>query len=282
MKKRVRLGGQAVIEGVMIKSPSHVVISVRTPDGMIKTKKTRYVSAMKKYSFLKVPIIRGVVSLYELLITGVKAISWSANQQGEGEKVGFFGMFLTFVLATVLTIALFVLIPYRIAEFVATPPTVLFNLIDGGVRLAIFFIYILLIGLMKDVRVMFQYHGAEHMAVNCYESGKPLTVKNARKFSTIHARCGTSLLVLVFAISIVIFSLVRTPVWYANIAGRIVLIPVIAGVSYELLKLSAKYKKNIFFKILIKPGLWFQKMTTRVPTLKQLEVGLAAVKNAQK
>jgi uncharacterized protein YqhQ len=134
---------------------------------------------------------------------------------------------------------------------------------------------------MKDVKVMFQYHGAEHKAVNCYEAGKPLTVENANGFSTIHERCGTSLLVFVIAMSIILFSLIRTSIWYVNIAGRIVLIPVIAGISYELLKLSAKYKKYALCRALIKPGLWFQKMTTRNPTKKQLEVGLAAVKNAQ-
>jgi len=272
------LGGQAIIEGVMIKAPDNVSIAVRLLNKKIKTKREKYVSATQRSKILNLPFLRGIIHLWEMMVVGIKALTWSANQQGEEEELGPVEWIITFGFAILLTIGLFVLLPYYAAKFVYDPHTVRFGLLDGIIRLLVFLLYLYAIGFMSDVRRMFQYHGAEHMAVHCYEHKLSLKVQNVRKFPPEHPRCGTSLLIFVVAVSIILFSLIRTPHWYYNLPARVLLIPVIAGISYELLKLSAKYS---WLKWLTYPGIWTQKLTTRQPDAKQIEVAIAAVNKAK-
>ncbi len=272
------LGGQALMEGVMIKAPDNVSMAARKPNGKIVTKRERHISLSQKSKLLGLPFIRGVIQLFEMMVIGVKALVWSANQQGEEEELGAKEWFFVFFFAIALTIGLFVLLPYYAAKFFFEPHTIRFGLVDGLIRLLVFLLYLFAIGFMSDVRRMFQYHGAEHMAVHCYEHKLALKVQNVKKFPPEHPRCGTSLLLFVVAVSIVLFSLIRTPHWYYNVPARIFLIPVIAGISYEMLKFSAKYK---WLKWLSYPGIWTQKLTTRKPSAKQIEVAIAAVNKAK-
>lgn len=278
MKPTKPLGGQALIEGVMIMGPGKYAMAARTPEDKIVVEGHRRKPLAKKYGILGAPFMRGVIHLGEMMVIGVKALTWSANQQGEEEELGPKELFITFTMAILLTIGLFVLLPYYLAKFFFAPDTLMFGLVDGVARLLVFFAYLIGIGFMSDVKRMFEYHGAEHMSVHCYESGKELTVDNVRNFPPEHPRCGTSLLVFVVAVSIVLFSLVRSPHWYINVPARVVLIPVVAGVSYELLKLSAKFK---WLSWLSAPGIWAQKLTTRKPDAKQIEVAIAAVEKAR-
>jgi uncharacterized protein YqhQ len=272
------LGGQAIIEGVMIKSPDAVAMAVRTPSGKIVSKRVRHISLVQKYRILNLPFVRGVIQLFEMMVVGIKALTWSSNQQGDEEELGFKEWVIAFSMAILLTVGLFILLPYYASKVFFDPQTVTFGIVDGALRLLVFFLYLAVIGLMADVRRMFQYHGAEHMSVHCYERNLALNVKNVKKFPPEHPRCGTSLLLYVVAVSIVLFSLIRTPHWYINVPARIVLIPVVAGISYELLKFSAKYKCLSWLGL---PGLWTQKLTTRKPSAKQIEVAIAAVNKAK-
>ncbi len=272
------LGGQAIVEGVMIKAPDNISIAVRLPNKKIKTKREKFISATQRHRLLNLPFIRGIIHLGEMMVVGIEALTWSANQQGEEEELGPTEWIITFGLAILFTIGLFVLLPYYAAKFFYDPHTVTFGLVDGLIRLLVFLIYLIAIGFMSDVRRMFQYHGAEHMAVHCYEHNLPLKVNNVKKFPPEHPRCGTSLLIFVVAVSIVVFSLIRTSHWYINLPVRVILIPVIAGISYELLKFSARYS---WLKWLTYPGIWTQKLTTRKPDAKQIEVAIAAVNKAK-
>jgi uncharacterized protein YqhQ len=279
MAKIKKVGGQAVIEGVMMKSPSKVAIAVRKPNGKISVKKKRHVSWAKKYPVLGLPVVRGFVELLEMLVIGMKALTYSANEASEDdEQIGKGEIAITFVLATLLTIILFIALPLFIAKHVTGGTGFWFDLTDGLLRLAIFLLYVYFISKMKDMRAVFQYHGAEHCSVHCYEHGKKLTPENAIKFTTLHPRCGTSFLVIVIAISVVVFSFIADPRWVVKFFSRILLLPVIAGLSYEILKISAKFEKNPVAEIIVKPGLWVQKLTTRKPTKKQIEVAIAALK----
>jgi uncharacterized protein YqhQ len=185
---------------------------------------------------------------------------------------------LTLFVSLGLAVVLFILAPYWLSKFFVETRGVLFNLLDGLFRIIIFVGYVAGISLMKDVRRMFEYHGAEHMAVHCHEAQKKLIPENVRKYSPVHPRCGTSLLMFVIIVSILVFSLIHWPQWYINVPARIILIPLIAGISYELLKLSAKFPNNFLLKILMLPGLWVQKITTRKPHKDQIEVAITALK----
>ena len=272
------LGGQALIEGVMIKSPDSVSMAARTPDKKIVCVMHKHISLSQRYKILGLPFIRGVIQLGEMLVIGIRAITWSANMQGEDEELGPLEWALTFGFALLLTIGLFIVLPYYLSKLVFDPTTISFGILDGVLRLVVFVLYLFAIGFMADVRRMFEYHGAEHMAVHCYENKLDLTVKNVKKFPPEHPRCGTSLLFFVVAVSIVFFSLIRTQYWYINVPARIFLIPVVAGISYELLKASAKFK---VLKFLTYPGIWIQKLTTRQPDASQVEVAIAAVNKAK-
>jgi uncharacterized protein YqhQ len=276
MKKHI--GGQAVIEGVMMKSDSKVAVSVRKK-GKIITKRMRYRPVSNKYKILTVPIVRGFVNLIEMMVLGMKALTWSANQQADKkeEKISKKELGVTFFIATVATILIFIVAPYYLTKLFIKQTNFLFNLIDGIFRIIIFFLYLIVIGLMSDMKEIFRYHGAEHKAVNCYEAGVPLTPKNAKKFPKEHIRCGTSLLVIVIVVSILLFSLIKDPRWYVNIPLRILFIPLIAGIGYEAVKIAYRFKNNVLTKIIIAPGIWTQKLTTKEPSLKQIEVAIKAL-----
>jgi uncharacterized protein YqhQ len=280
MKQGISVGGQALIEGVMMKTPNWVAAAARKPNGSITRIRHRHRSLTEKSFFLRLPFVRGVIFLGEMMVLGVKMLNWSANQQAETKEEELNGWQLGFTLlvSLALTIALFVLVPYGVARFFTETRGALFNIIDGAMRVLIFIGYVWAIGLMKDIRRMYEYHGAEHMAVHCFEAKKALTPQNVRGYNPVHPRCGTSLLMFVIIISILLFSLIHDARWWVNVPMRIILIPVIAGVSYELLKLSARFPRNILLNALMQPGLWVQKITTRKPKKDQIEVAIAALK----
>ena len=273
------LGGQAVIEGVLMRSPKRYAIAVRLPNKKIKVKKTNYKALTKRHKILNIPLVRGCISLFEMMVIGMKALTWSADQQEEHqEKMPAWQMGLSILFAVGATILLFILLPLWLTKFITTSKGFFFNLVDGFLRVLIFIIYILAISYMKDIRRVFQYHGAEHMAIHCLEHKKKLTPQNVRKFTTLHPRCGTSFIIYVLVISILIFSLIISPSWWVKFAARILLIPVIAGISYEVLKFSAKYNQHPLCKVFIYPGLLIQKITTKRPSKSQIEVAIASLK----
>jgi uncharacterized protein YqhQ len=274
-----KIGGQAVIEGVMMKTPKRMAVAVRSK-GKIKKKRFRL---RKRGVLAKVPFVRGVAELYDILVLGIKALLWSADVAAgdEGEKLSAWEIALTFIFAFSAVIVIFIAIPLFLTKLLVRDSSFAFALIDGVFRLAVFLVYLWAIGLMKDIRRLFQYHGAEHKAVYCIEHGASLTPKNAKKFSPLHPRCGTSFLMIVIAISIIIFAFIADTRWWVKLLWRIALIPVVAGFSYEILKISAKYRNNIIMKAIVNPGLWVQRLTTREPTEKQIEVAIAALKEAR-
>lgn len=278
MAKLLTIGGQALIEGVMIKSPKKLAMAARLPNGKIKKRSVRKPTLLEKNRIYKLPIVRGCISLFELLFAGMEALSWSAKQQDEKGEITKTNLAVTFVLSIAIGALMFIAGPYWLTGLFVSSRGILFNLMDGVVRILVFFIYLIAISTSKDVRRLFEYHGAEHMAVHCYEAQKELTVKSVKKYSPIHPRCGTSLLIFVLIVSILVFSLIPSINWYANIPIRILLIPVVAGISYELLKYTAK--KKTILKALSMPGLLVQKITTRKPANDQIEVAIEAVKEA--
>jgi len=290
MDKKLKIGGQAVMEGVMIKSKKNLVITVRKPNGKITVKKQKLKPLSEKIKFLGWPFIRGIVELIELLVIGVKALSYSANESidKKEEKITSKELMFTLLIAFGFAFLLFKFLPLLITKFifskgVISSSRIIFNLVDGLLRISMFILYILLISRMKDVKRLFQYHGAEHKAVNCFEAGKKLTHENIKKYSTLHPRCGTSFIFIVLFVAILVFSIVKIDInFWLLLVLRIPLILPIAGISYELLKLSDKFKSNVIFNSLSKPGLWLQRITTRQPTKKQVEVAILAVKNILK
>jgi uncharacterized protein YqhQ len=285
MSKKLNVGGQALIEGLMIKSPKFVSIGLRLPNKKIKVKVEKFTSLTTKNWFYRLPFIRGIVILIEMLFIGMKGLIYSSNEQeeeGEKESLGFFSIFFAISISMFFAILLFKAVPLFMTkgiDYFFTLPSIIFNLIDGILRIIIFIIYIILISMMNDVKRLFQYHGAEHATISCYEHGKKLTVKNVMNFSTLHSRCGTSFLVFTLIISILIFSIISTNLSYWKLfLFRLPLVFPIAGISYEILKFSDKYSKNWFFRQIIKPGLWFQKITTKKPTKDQVEVAIETLK----
>ncbi len=272
------LGGQALIEGVMIKTKNKISMACRTKKGII-TKTQSYTSLTKKSKLLALPIIRGIVLLIEMLIIGYRALVWSAESQ-DGEEMTGWQSVISMLFAVILVIGLFVLLPYYLARVFLEPATVWFHIIDGIIRVIIFLAYLGAMSLFPDVARSFMYHGAEHKAVHCYEAKKKLTVKNVQQFRPEHPRCGTSFLVILIMVSITVFSLVRFNEWYYNIIARVLLVPVIAGISFELLKLSARFSKSVFGRALVFPGLLVQRLTTRQPSDDQVQVAIVAVQKA--
>jgi uncharacterized protein YqhQ len=276
MQHKTTIGGQAVIEGVLMKNDNKIAIAVRRPDGKISLKKEKIKPWSKRVKFLGWPFFRGVVNLIEMLVIGIKALNYSANEaSGEDVKISKWEFALTTIFAVIVAVGLFILLPLYLTKITQTKG-ILFNLIDGVIRVALFVLYILLISLMKDVRRIFEYHGAEHKTVNCHEDGKKTTLENVKKYSTVHRRCGTTFLLIVLIVSILVFSLIVTDSFLVKFVSRILLFPVIAGISYELLKLGARFPNNFLLNVLVWPGLLLQKMTTREPDKKQLEVAIKA------
>lgn len=273
------VGGQAIIEGVMMKNGPSYAAAVRLPTGKIEIMKDSHKSLTTKHKLLNLPLARGAIYLIEMMVLGMKTLTWSANQQtGEDEDLTTKELIFTFTLAFGLTILFFVVAPFFLASYFDPSRGFIFNAWDGLFRLLFFVGYVSAISFMDDVKRLFQYHGAEHKVVNCYEKKLKLTVANVRKQSTLHPRCGTSFIILVIGISVVLFSFIVTQFWYYKLLARIILIPVIAGISFELLKFSAKFTGHPIIQMIIYPGLMMQKITTKEPDDEQIEVAIKAVK----
>jgi len=286
-ENKINIGGQAVIEGVMMRAPSKFVIAVRRPDNQIVVQKKDI--KLDSNKILKKPFVRGLIGLYDALVLGIQALNFSAHHAlGEGEEqLSFKEIFFTMVLGFGLGIGLFLFLPLLITDLlkmvfpIIERSFLMYNLVDGIIRVIFFVLYIYIISFFKDVKRVFQYHGAEHKSIYTFESGKDLTVENARMMSRFHPRCGTSFLLIVMIVSIFVFTLIpKESHFFIKFLARIVFVPVIAGVSYEILKLSAKFQDNPIVKILVAPGLWLQKLTTQEPDDSQLEVALISIKEA--
>lgn len=281
MNRKPNVGGQAVIEGVMMRGKTHVAVAVRQPDGEISVDVRPVNSISDRYPILKKPFLRGVVSLVESLVMGMKALAYSAQVSGdEYEKLDSKEMALTIAVSAGLAILLFIVIPTWSMRFLTgiTQDHMALNLAEGVLRMAIFLAYIAAISSMNDIQRVFQYHGAEHKTIYTYEAGLPLKVENVRPFSTLHPRCGTNFLMIVMLISMFIFTFLGWPSLLERIASRIILMPVIAGVSYELIRYAGAHTDNPLVRIAITPGLLLQKLTTRQPDDSQIEVAIASLK----
>lgn len=289
MNERISIGGQAVIEGVMMRSPTCIATAVRKPSGEIVYKKT--LISKKKGKLAEIPFIRGAVMLFDALVMGIKELTFSANEaeEKEEEQISQKEAILTTVVSLGLGIGLFIVLPSLIGSFLFLDNKLYSNLLEAVLRLLFFILYIWLISFSKDVRRVYEYHGAEHKSIYAYENNMELTPENAKKFTTLHPRCGTSFLLIVMLIAIIVFStidfLFPTP---ATVIGRIamkvvlrvILMPLIAGISYEIQRYSSKHLDNFCIKTLALPGLSLQKITTKEPDLKQLEVAIVAIKAA--
>jgi len=275
-------GGQAVIEGVMIRSKKHMVICVRQPNDEILTKTEEIKSLSERYKVLKLPFLRGIVALFETLYLGIKGLYFSANATlEEEEKLSPKEIALSVVLALALAIFLFSVLPFFLANLLKLGRVVSI-IVESVIRLGILLLYLASISLVEEFRRVFQYHGAEHTAINAYEAGVELNVENAKKYSRFHPRCGTSFLLIVTLISILFFSIIPNLGYFMRLAYRILLIPVIGAVSYEVLKLSDRYKNSRVMKVLVAPGLGLQYLTTRKPDDKMIAVALEAVKEVNR
>jgi uncharacterized protein YqhQ len=281
-------GGQAVMEGVMMRSKNHMVVCVRQPNNEIVTKREKLHSLSEKYGFLKLPFLRGILALIETLYSGMKGIYFSANaafgEEGgaeEEESLSSVEIIIVIIVALCLSILIFSVTPFFLTSFFNLGKGVLFNIVEGAVRLSFLLVYLAVISMIGDFKRIFQYHGAEHTAINAYEAGVELNVENARKYSRFHARCGTSFLLIVTLISILFFSLMPTADYMIRLSYRIILIPLISAVSYEVLKLSDKYRDSAIMKVVVAPGLALQHFTTRPPDDDMIEVAIKAVKEVE-
>lgn len=279
------IGGQAVIEGVMMKSRRNWTVAVRDSRGTIHIKKEPLAELPRIF---RLPLFRGVIALFQALTIGMKALEFSASKAYEEEteeSLGKLSIALTIAVAVLLAIGLFILLPLYATKLVGltiqnvSSNSLLFNLTDGLFRVMIFLLYVILIGMWKDMARIFEYHGAEHKVIHAYEEGRELTVQNVKDYSPLHPRCGTSFLMIVMVVSIIVFSFI--PQFWPFVhkfLSRIILIPLIAGLSFEFLKFSSKWQHNSFMHLLIQPGLMLQRLTTREPDEAELEVALNALR----
>ena len=274
------VGGQAVIEGVMMRDAHRTATAVRLPNGDIDVE-TRTVSSIRdRYPVLNLPLIRGSVIMVESLIIGMRALSFSAQAAGEeDEQMTKKEIAMTILFALVLASILFIVIPTGAAHLAAayTDDPIVFNLIEGGIRLMVFLLYIWGISFMGGIRRVFQYHGAEHKTIHCYEAGDALTVENVQKFPRLHPRCGTNFLLIVMVVAIVFHVFFGWPDLWLRILSRLAILPVVAGVSYEIIRFAGR-SENHFVHILITPGLWLQYLTTRPPADEMVEVAIESLK----
>jgi uncharacterized protein YqhQ len=281
------IGGQAVLEGVMMRGPSNWSLAVRKPDGEIARVNNEINSVMARHRVFRLPIIRGIIALGESLAIGFRALAISANyaaqEEGEDEEVsteiGRGALIFAFVIAIGFALLLFKVTPALLTSWLPIETTGLFVVVEGFIRVALFIAYLVLISLLPDLRRVFQYHAAEHKAINAYEAGDELEPERVQRHSLIHPRCGTAFLLWVMVIAIFVFAFFGQPVWYWLIATRILLLPVIAGIAYELIRFAGKHTGNRILMTLLAPGLWLQRLTTREPTLDQLEVSIRALKD---
>lgn len=290
------IGGQAVMEGVLMKSKHYLATAVRKPDTTIIVRSRREESFLERHRLTKIPLLRGIVILFETMILGMKELAWSANQalDEEGEELTTAEILFTLAFSVILVLLFFKLLPLFLATFItknAAGGNWMLNLLDGTIKLSLFIAYLLLIGTMKDVKRLFQYHGAEHKSVNCYEAGKRLTPRNARSFTKKQPRCGTTFILYVFVLSIIFYLFIPfgSGFWMKYLL-RILLLPIIAGVVYEWVRIAGRYyHKSRLVRVISAPAMAVQALTTREPDLKQLAVAITALqrvirleKNAEK
>ncbi len=295
-EKKIQIGGQAVIEGIMMRSPDRVAIAVRRPDGKIVVKNDHYISLTKRYKFWGLPIIRGGLILIESMIIGIKALTFSGDvaiaeeqkKESSGvknlknKKTGISNLWLfgTIFFALIIGLALFFYLPLILTDLLGARTGFWFNVVDGIIRVVIFLIYLGLITLWKDIKRIFQYHGAEHKTIFNFEDGKDLTVENSKTYTPYHPRCGTSFILTVLLVSILVFMALGRPDSILDRLIRLAFVPLIGGISYEAIKLSDKKKNSPIINLFIKPGLWLQKITAREPDESMLEVALVALKGS--
>jgi uncharacterized protein YqhQ len=293
-EKKVTVGGQAVMEGVMMRGPENVAVAVRKADGSIAVRLEPFESISKRIKFLGWPFLRGGVMLIESLMLGVRALSFSgdvamidekskesnaSSQKSNWEKVW---MAATVLFSFAVGLALFFYVPLLLTGLFNFQSGLAFNLVDGIIRLIIFLSYIYIISLWKEIHRVFQYHGAEHKSVFAFEAQKELTIASARPYTTLHPRCGTSFLMIVMVVSILVFMFLGKPDNLIERLIRIAFVPVIGGISYEFIRLSEKASQNPFTRLFVLPGLWLQKITTKEPDDSQIEVALVALRCALK
>lgn len=285
-EKRVSVGGQAVIEGVMMRSPTFYATAVRTPQGRIVIKKIPFKGLTHRIKWLNIPILRGAINLVETLWIGIQSLSYSASQavdedENPGKEKGRLATSLSIIGSIVFALGagflLFFFIPLWLTELLPVENSILFNLVDGVFRLTIFLAYILLISRWKEMRRVFQYHGAEHKTIYTFEDGKDLTVANASGYTTLHPRCGTSFLLVVMLVSVIVFAFLGRPDNWDDRLLRFAMIPLIGGIAYEFIKISAKERLARYFRFAIWPGLTLQRVTTQEPSDDMLEVAIAAL-----
>jgi uncharacterized protein YqhQ len=283
----LRVGGQAVIEGVMMRSPKSMAVAVRRPNGQIVVKQEELTFFSEKTFFFKLPLVRGVIALFSALILGMEALNFSANQalsEVEEKDPSPWYMGLTFVVALCFGLFLFFLIPLFLTKWLRfgipklSESGLLFNLVDGVIRLTIFLVYLWAISFFKEIQRLFEYHGAEHKSIFAFESGEPLILDRVKNFGYLHPRCGTSFLFIVMVVSILVFALIPHHVAFGfKVASRVVFIPFIAGLSYEIIRYADRKRENRGIQFFIKPGLWLQRLTAREPSEAQIEVALRAL-----
>ncbi len=300
-KHKTSIGGQAIMEGIMMRGPKEIAIAVRKPDNEIIIEKRPISSVLQKSKILKLPIIRGCISFFESMVIGIKALMFSAqffDIEGEeteeskfekwleeklGDKIKDVVICFSLIVALAFSIGLFFLLPNFIAELITKVTSIEVEgtarlLIEGAIRIAIFLVYLIGVSQMKDIKRVFMYHGAEHKTITTYENGQELTVENARKNSRLHPRCGTSFLIFVMIISVIVFLIIpKGLTWLERALFKILLLPVVAGISYEIIKFAGRHD-NLFTKIISMPGMWLQLITTREPDDDQLEVAIESLK----
>jgi len=298
--EKINVGGQAVIEGVMMRSPHAISVAVRKLSGDIVVKKDPFISWTKRHKILNLPIFRGAVALIESIVLGIRALSFSGDIAMEDEnnkdkpkdeqkeeqkevipkKMSGWRLGLLVLFSFGIGLLLFFYLPLILTDLIGVKSGFWFNVVDGGFRLLVFLLYLLLITLIKDIRRIFQYHGAEHKSIFAFEKKIELTVPNAQTFKTFHPRCGTSFLLIVMIVSVFVFLFLGRPDTISDRLIRLLFVPIIGGVSYEFIRLSGKYADNKLASWLISPGLWLQRITTKEPDDSQVEVAIAALESS--
>jgi uncharacterized protein YqhQ len=280
------IGGQAVLEGVMMRGPSAWSVAVRKPDGVIAEVNRPIASVLLRHRWLRIPIVRGVVALGESLAIGFRALAISANYAARQEdddsevqtELTRGQLLFAFGIAIGFALLLFKVSPALITNWLPIESTGAFVVVEGLVRVTIFIAYLLLISLLPDLKRVFQYHAAEHKAINAYEAGEELVPERVARHSLLHVRCGTAFLLYVMVVAIFVFAFFGRPAWYWLIASRILLLPVIAGIAYEIIRFAGQHSQNPVLRAVLAPGLWLQRLTTREPTLDQIEVSIRALR----
>jgi uncharacterized protein YqhQ len=280
------VGGQAVLEGVMMRGPRHWAVACRTPKGDIAHVARPIDPLMARHWTLRLPVVRGVVALGESLSVGFRALSvsasYAAQEEEEGDvepaEIGRWALFFAFAVAIGFAVMLFKVGPALLADLLPISNGGWFVLVEGVIRVTVFVLYLVVLSFIPSLRRVFQYHAAEHKAINAYEAGEELTPEITQRYSLIHPRCGTAFLLWVMVIGVFVFALFGRPAWYWLIVSRIALLPVIAGIAYELIRFAGRHTDNRILMTLLAPGLWLQRLTTREPTLDQLEVSIKALR----